>query len=814
MQQITDVKREFLSAKRALFDKVYGARLNPEQCRAVFTAKGPLLVLAGAGSGKTTVLVNRISYLIKYGNAYFSEEVPDGVDADTVEALKMASSMEPEDISDILPQFITEPTPPWSILAITFTNKAAREIKDRLLTAFGDREIAESIWAGTFHSICLRILRKYGDRLGYRDGFSIYDTDDKKRMISECMRELDIDEKYLAPKAVGNAISMAKDSLQYPEDMELGHDPRAKQIKEIYQLYTKKMLEYNAVDFDDIIMRTVELLQNEADVREYYQRKFEYVLVDEYQDTNYAQFVLTSLLSDGKRNIMVVGDDDQSIYRFRGATIENILNFDRTYPDATVIKLEQNYRSTGNILGAANAIIHHNDKRHDKRLWCDKGDGDKIIIKEAFDQNDEGRYILEKITRGTREEKRKFSDYAVLYRVNALGRSLQTAFAKSGIPYRIVGDMGFYDRKEVKDMVAYLAVVASGADNLRLKRVINEPKRKIGSATVEAVEQIASMNGLSMFDVMSRVEEYPVLAKSAEKLSGFVKLIEGAKESTGLPSELINYLFLHSGYRAMLVAEGREGESKLEHVEELVSAALEYEKRMADIDAEPTLAGFLEEVFLISDVDKYDETSDAVVLMTVHAAKGLEFPVVFIAGMEDGIFPSEQNRGNEEEMSEERRLAYVAITRAKERLYITYAKSRMMYGRTSYGMLSCFVREELPPELTERDTPRREPPRGGFGSYNRPSGAPRGGVSSAPRTPTELRRPVEIGRGQPRDKSRGAAGFGVEKFDTGTRVTHGLFGDGTIINAKDMGGDVLYEVAFDRGETKRLMATFAKLKRL
>ena len=812
MQQINDRISEFLSVKRALFDKVYGARLNPEQCRAVFTAKGPLLVLAGAGSGKTTVLVNRISYLIKYGNAYFSEEIPDGVDTDTVEALKMALTMEPEDISEILPQFITEPTPPWTILAITFTNKAAREIKDRLLSVFGDREIAESIWAGTFHSVCLRILRKYGDRLGYRPGFSIYDTDDKKRMISECMHDLEIDEKYLPPKAVGNAISMAKDNLQYPDDMELGHDPRAKHIKEIYQLYMKKMLEYNAVDFDDIIMRTVELLQNESDVREYYQRKFEYVLVDEYQDTNYAQFVLTSLLSEKKRNIMVVGDDDQSIYRFRGATIENILNFDRTYPDATVIKLEQNYRSTGNILGAANAIISHNDKRHDKRLWCDKGDGDKIIIKEAFDQNDEGRFILEKITRGTREEKRSFSDYAVLYRVNALGRALQTAFAKSGIPYRIVGDMGFYDRKEVRDMVAYLAVVASGTDNLRLKRIINEPKRKIGSATVEAVEQIASMNGLSMLDVIERVDEYPVLSKSAEKLTAFAKLIKDAKEKAQLPSELINYLFEHSGYRAMLVAEGREGEGTLEHIEEFVSAALEYEKRMDDVGEEPTLAGFLEEVFLISDVDKYDESSDAVVLMTVHAAKGLEFPIVFIAGMEDGIFPSEQNRGNEEEMSEERRLAYVAITRAKERLYITYAKSRMMYGRTTYGMLSSFVREEMPEGLTERDIPRREPPRAGFGGYQRPTGAhrPVGGT----RLSDELNRPVGISGAPRTDRPRGAQGFGVEKFDTGTRVTHGIFGDGTIVSAKDMGGDVLYEVAFDKGEVKRLMATFAKLRRL
>lgn len=813
MQQLTDLNKEFIKAKRALFDKVFGARLNPEQCRAVFTAKGPLLVLAGAGSGKTTVLVNRISYLIKYGNAYFSEDIPDGVDEDTVEALKMALKMEPDDISEILPQFITEPAPPWTVLAITFTNKAANEIKDRLLSVFGDKEVAESIWAGTFHSVCLRILRKYGERLGYRSGFSIYDTDDKRRMISECMQDLDIDEKYLDPKAVAAAISIAKDNLQSPDGMELGQDPRGGKIREIYRLYTEKMMEYNAVDFDDIIMRVVELLQSEEDVLRYYQNKFEYVLVDEYQDTNYAQFVLTKLLSDGKRNIMVVGDDDQSIYRFRGATIENILNFDRTYPDATVIKLEQNYRSTGNILNAANAIIHHNDNRHDKRLWSDKGDGDKIIIKEAFDQNDEGRYILEKITRGTREEGRKFSDFAVLYRVNALGRSLQTAFAKSGIPYRIVGGMGFYDRKEVKDMIAYLAVVASGTDNLRLKRIINEPKRKIGSSTVEAVEKIASMNGLSMYEVMKRVDEFPVLSKSADKLGGFVKLIEGARENAGLPSELINYLLDKSGYRDMLIAEGKEGEGKLEHVEEFVSAALEYEKRVSDIDTEPTLQGFLEEVFLISDVDKYDENADAVVLMTVHAAKGLEFPVVFLSGMEDGVFPGEKSRLSEDEMSEERRLAYVAITRAKQRLYITYAKSRMMYGRTNYGILSCFIKDELPPELTVRDIPRREPPRADFGSF-RPTEAARFANRARTTMSSELNRPPEIGRRAGSSAGRSAKNFGVEKFNTGTRVNHSLFGNGRIVSAKDMGGDVLYEVAFDSGEVKRLMATFAKLKKI
>ena len=801
------VKEEFLKAKRALFDKVYSEFLNPEQRRAVFTVNNPVLVLAGAGSGKTTVLVNRVAYIIKYGNAYYSDELPEGVDADTVEALKQMVDMPAEDISDILPQFITEPCPPWSVLAITFTNKAAGEIKTRLLDVFGDADIAKSVWAGTFHSICLRILRKWYDRVGLQEGFSIYDTDDKKRMIALCMKELEIDEKRLASKAIASAISIAKDKLEGPEDMEITRDPRSKDIKSVYELYQKKMRINNAVDFDDIIMMCVELLQNNPDVLDYYQRKFRYVLVDEYQDTNYAQFVLTKLLADGRRNIMVVGDDDQSIYRFRGATIENILNFDTTYTDATVIKLEQNYRSTANILDAANAVISHNTDRHSKRLWCDKGEGEKITVKEAYDQNDEGRYIVDKVIKGVRIDGRKYSDFAVLYRVNALGRSLQTSFAKSGVPFRVIGDMGFYDRKEVKDMVAYLSIVANLHDNLRLKRVINEPKRKIGAATVEAIESIADANGLPMYYILEHVDEYPVLAKSREKLSSFVSLINEVREGNTLPSDMLIALFEKTGYHDMLKAEGFEGEGKIEYVNELISAALEYEKRIAESGDELNLMDFLGEIFLLSDVDKYDENADAVVLMTVHAAKGLEFPVVFLAGMEDGIFPSEQDRESDSEMSEERRLAYVAITRAKELLYISYAKERMMYGRTLYGRLSCFIRDELPVELTVRDVPRREPPRTTSYFTSR-----RDSLTPSPSLSSELSRRPSVG-GYDQSK-RGAEKFGVEKLSVGDRVSHAMFGEGSILSTRDMGGDVLYEVKFDNGQTKKLMATFAKLKKI
>ncbi len=812
--------QKYLSAKRALFDKVYGARLNPEQCRAVFTVNGPVLVLAGAGSGKTTVLVNRIAYLIKYGNAYFSDYVPEGLVPEAAEILEDAISMSAEEIEEILPQFVDNPPAPWSVLAITFTNKAAGEIKERLNRTFGDEAVAGSIWSGTFHSVCLRILRRHADRLGYREGFSIYDPDDKKRMLTLCMKELAIDEKRLAVKAVANAISMAKDELKTPDDIEVSRDPRSRDIIAIYKLYQKKLMEYNALDFDDIIMKTVELLENDSEVRAFYQNKFKYVLVDEYQDTNYAQFVLTTILSDKYRNIMVVGDDDQSIYKFRGATIENILNFDTTYPDATVIKLEQNYRSTGNILEAANAVIKNNSARRDKKLWCAGGAGEKIILHESQNQNDEGRYIIDRITNGIKRDGRKYSDFAVLYRINALGRSLQTSFAKSGVPYRVVGDMGFYDRKEVKDMMAYLSVLVSPYDNLRLKRIINEPKRKIGQATVDAIEEIASVNSIPMYDVVKNAEQYTALAKSVDKLTSFSKIIEKVREEKTIPSEMITALFEESGYKDMLISEGFEGEGKIENVQEFISAAVEYETRCADSGIEATATGFLEEISLVADVDKYDETADAVVLMTVHAAKGLEFPVVFIAGMEDGIFPSQQNIGEEDEMSEERRLAYVAITRAKQMLYITHASERMMYGKTTYNQLSRFVKDEMPKSLIFEDSPRRrEKP--AFAGYHYGEGQQsfyRGGGnnSTAQRTRNdefaEFRRPVEIST--PKREKAGAAEYGITKFESGTRVRHDMFGEGTVLSSRDMGGDVLYEVKFDNGQIKKLMATFAKLKKV
>ena len=800
------LNERYLRAKRALFDKYFGRELNPDQCRAVFTARGPLLVLAGAGSGKTTVLVNRIAYLIRYGNAYYSSEVPEGITREAVAELERAADYTAKELEELLPCFITEPVAPWSILAFTFTNKAAGEIKDRIRLTLSNDDEASSVVTGTFHSVCVRILRRYGEMVGYREGFTIYDTDDKKRMIADCMKTLGISEKDLAPKACADAISREKDELRGPDDMNPGRDSRLKWVAEVYRLYEKRMLEHNALDFDDIIMRTVELLREHPDIREFYQHRFKYVLVDEYQDTNYAQFVLVSLLSDHYRNIMVVGDDDQSIYRFRGATVENILNFDKTYPDATVVKLERNYRSTTTILDAANAVISKNLDRHPKTLWSSKGAGEKITLREAPSSDEEGRYIIDKIGADVRSRKRRYSDFAVLYRINALGRSLQTVFAKSGIPFRVIGDMRFYDRKEIKDMIAYLTLVATPDDNLRLRRVINEPKRKLGTATVDAIEAIATSEGISMYRVMERSEEHPVIAKNAPKLRAFTEMIDRVRETKKLPSDAISELFEVSGYRAMLAAEGFEGETKIENVEELVSAAREYENKLFDTENEPTVSGFLEEISLITDIDKYDENADAVVLMTIHAAKGLEFPVVFLAGMEEGIFPGQQSFGEPSELSEERRLAYVAITRAKEKLYITHARERLLYGKTSYSTLTRFVRDEIPESLIFEDRPPEIPPRRDTRYRPEPRQAPQHNLY-------EIRRATDLGSSSARAK-RGAESFGVMRYPVGTRVRHAMFGVGVITLARDMGGDVLYEVDFAGIGKKKLMATYAKLERL
>lgn len=794
------LNKRYIEAKRRLFDAYYNF-LNPEQRRAVFTVNGPLLILAGAGSGKTTVLVNRIAYMIKYGNAYMSDHVPADMTDARVAQLEAAASLPREQLSEVLDEFIESPCPPYRVLAITFTNKAANEIKSRLSSVFGEQESSE-IWAGTFHSICMRILRVNAAEAGLLPGFSVYDTDDSKKACAAAMKRCNIDEKTLPLKSVINEISRAKDKLIGPEEYmaQVGTDYRRKQIARIYQEYQSALRSSNALDFDDIIFRTVMLLREHEDIRQKYQNRFRYVSVDEYQDTNEAQFVLTTLLSDGYKNIMVVGDDDQSIYRFRGATIANILGFDRKYADATVIKLEQNYRSTGNILGAANSIIANNKGRRGKTLWTDKNTGELIVVKETPDQNSEARFITETISRQVREGKRSCKDFAVLYRTNAQAQVIEASFAKSGVPYRTLGTTRFYDRKEIRDVIAYLHVVNNPADNERLKRIINEPKRKIGDKTVADIERIARDEGCTMFEVIQRARIYAELSRSVESLRRFAELIEGLKIlSDAMPlAEFVQNVTDMSGYRQMLIDGGEQERDRIENIDELISGVLEYQKN----NEEATLTGYLEEVALVADVDKYDESADAVILMTIHSSKGLEFPVVFLPGMEDGIFPGMKTiTGPQDEMEEERRLAYVAVTRAKEKLYILYANERMLWGRSGHNPPSRFI-DEIPPQYVEKQDTRRD------GDATRHIVKPAGKVYFTDKT--------HVGGGDitiNKTVQRSTQPV-AEKISEGDRVRHRIFGDGEVLSVRNMGADIMYEVAFDNVGTKKLMATYAKLTKL
>lgn len=793
----------YLRAKRKLFEKYY-ASLNDEQREAVFTANGPLLVLAGAGSGKTTVLVQRIVFLIKYGNAYYSEYVPSGITEAEVASLERALDADRETVEQILPEFISSPCAPWQMLAITFTNKAAREIKTRLASAINDEELAKNIWAGTFHSICLRILRSNGELLGYRENFTVYDTDDSKKAISAAMKTLNIDEKALPVKSVMSEISRAKDKLLTPMEYEsvyTASDVRKKQIAKIYKTYADHLMQANALDFDDIIMKTVFLLREHEDVREYYQNKFRYVSVDEFQDTNEAQFELTKLLSGGYRNIMVVGDDDQSIYKFRGAVIENILGFDRTYRDAKIIKLERNYRSTSVILDAANAVISKNERRRGKKLWTERGEGAKITLRLCDEQNSEARYLADKIGELCASGKYKFRDCAILYRTNAQSNIIERTFAKSGVPYRMLGGLRFNDRKEIRDVVAYLQFIVNPTDNERMRRIINEPRRGIGEKTVEGVIQLSRETGKSVFEVMLNADKFVALSRSAAKLKDFAQLIFSLRNllATDITLEaFVKQVIEKTGYKQMLIDGGEEEKERLENIEEFVSGIIEYEKA----NEEPSLVGFLEENALVADVDKYDDSADAVVMMTVHSAKGLEFPVVFLPGMEDGLFPGMQTiTAAPDEMEEERRLAYVAITRAKDSLYITHTKNRMLYGKTSYNPKSRFI-DDIPERLIRNDTP--------FASGRRDF-APKVYISS-----TESGGGTQkqgFGTQSPFNKPRTTQSGGLA-FKEGDRVRHATFGEGEILSAKPMGADVLYEVIFDSVGTKKLMGTYARLKKI
>ena len=792
------LEQRYIKAKRALFDKAY-SHLNDMQRQAVFTTEGPLLILAGAGSGKTTVLVNRVVFVIKYGNAYWDTSVPFDLDEGTVSHYERLLDEPIEAIEKSISDFRCAACPPYRVMAITFTNKAANEIKERLAAALGDDGRANEICAGTFHSVCLRMLRFNAEKVGLAEGFTVYDETDRKKAIQAAMKELDIDEKMLPLKTVMNRISRAKEKLKpagafYAEQS----DYRDKQIGEIYVKYTELMQKSNAIDFDDIIMKTVFLLQTDGDVRQKYAEKFRYISVDEFQDTNEAQLALVMLLSSHHRNIMVVGDDDQSIYRFRGATIENILGFDKNFTDAKVIKLEQNYRSTQNILSAANEVISNNEGRHQKTLWTDNREGEKIHEVEVADQNAEARFIVETVQKYVSRGTKTYRDFAVLYRTNAQANTIETVFSKSGMPYRVIGGTRFSDRKEIRDIVAYLQLINNHSDRERLLRIINEPKRKIGDRTLEGIAQIADEQGTTMFNIIENADKYAALSRTASTLLAFAALINSLTAlSDTLPLEdFVREVIERSGYKNMLIEGGAAEKDRLDNLEEFVSGVIEYKNRTE----EPTLTGFLEETALVADVDRYDENADACVMMTVHSAKGLEFPIVFLAGMEDGLFPGMASILDPQEMEEERRLAYVAITRAKSELYVLHAKNRLLYGRTSINPPSTFLRE-IPDRLIDKKSDMRtvsmQPTAKVYFSSNDTSPRFATQKSSFVKSPeTAAKKPTVL-----------------ERFEPGDIVEHASFGKGEILSVKEMGSDILYEIIFERVGTKKLMATYARLKK-
>ena len=803
----------FYELRRKLIEKEF-SRMNDMQKEAVFTVNGAVLILAGAGSGKTTVLVNRIAYLIKYGNAYnsdFSYRVPSLNDEENLHNYIENGGELSADLERMLGVDVPAP---WQILAITFTNKAANELKARLEAMLGEK--GNDVWASTFHSCCVRILRRDCDRIGFSKHFTIYDTDDSRRVMKDVLRSLDIDEKRLPPRLVLSEISKAKDSLMTPEDYENSLTPfdvNKKLIAQAYYKYEERLKKADAMDFDDIIVNAVKLLKENPDILEYYQRKFRYVMVDEYQDTNHAQYIFTSLLAGGYNNICVVGDDDQSIYKFRGATIENILSFENQYDDTKVIRLEQNYRSTSVILDAANAVIKNNRGRKGKTLWTEKDGGDKIKVRTLADERDEGRFVADEINNFINVTgKYKPSDIAILYRTNNQSRSIENALTNIRIKYKVIGGFKFYDRKHIKDVMAYLSVITNPSDTVRLKRIINEPKRGIGDTTINNASQIADSLGLSLFEVISNANEYPILSRGASKLMEFANLIKGFAAS--LEEKDIKEFFIDvindSGYMESLDADRETAEERKSDVFELLNGLVDYMDNNGD---DASLSGFLEDVALATDLDNLDEKDETVVLMTLHSAKGLEFPVVFIVGMEEGLFPGNQVMYDPSELEEERRLCYVGITRAKEKLYITNARSRMIYGNTNFTRASRFL-AEIPEGLTETE---KKPPVNSFGGYSsntRTYSAPNvRNKAETPKKPTSSSGFSGFGGFSGKSFSNSKPSVNLD-FKVGDRVEHKTFGQGMIIGANAVGGDMVLEIAFDSCGTKKIMAKMAKLNKL
>ena len=717
------------------------SNLNDKQLEAVNTIDGPVLILAGAGSGKTTVLINRIGNMIESKNI-----------------------------------------PPWNILAITFTNKAANEIKERLEISLGEQAL--NINTGTFHSLCVRILRRDCEKLGYKPGFAIYDSADQLTLVKDCIKELGYNDKDFPPRMVLSIISDAKDKMITPSifESDAGSDYRLAKIAKLYTLYQSKLKRFNAFDFDDLIMQTVLLLEKNPDVLEYYQRKFRYIMVDEYQDTSHCQFRLVHNLAKAHNNICVVGDDDQSIYKFRGADISNILDFEKQFKNAKVIKLEQNYRSTKQILDAANEVIKNNKGRKSKALWTDKTDGDKIIAFEAQNEREEAYYIVNKIAE-LLNQGYSYKDIAVLFRMNAQSRVIEEVFMNNSVPYRLLSGTKFYDRKEIKDIVAYLRLISNPDDDISLVRIINEPKRSIGKTTVDKLAVIASKYGISIYNVIKNISNYEDLSKSAQKLQVFVSLIDSLVELKNKVSlnELVNKMLTDSGYVSALELENTvESKTRLENIKEFMSLVVEFEKN----GETGTLEEFLEGVALVSDIDGLDEENNAVVVMTLHSAKGLEFPAVFLTGLEDGIFPSQRSLTEEGGVEEERRLCYVGITRAKKKLYMLNSKSRMIFGSTTYQVPSRFL-DEIPDTMIERT----------------------GKKPAAASSYTEKKYTTIFDRNT-------KINTGSSDFSVGDRVSHAKFGAGTVLSVTPMGSDAKLQIAFDSAGTKNLMATFAKLTKL
>ncbi|SDA16974.1 DNA helicase-2 / ATP-dependent DNA helicase PcrA [Ruminococcus sp. YE71] len=786
---------EFDALKRKALERCF-KDLNPMQRKAVFKTHGCLLILAGAGSGKTTVLINRIANMIFFGDAYEYED-DRTLSAEDEAFLKAFAEGADTDIQRLAGLVAHAAVEPWNVLAITFTNKAANELKDRLSKMLGDRGAA--VKAATFHSACARILRAECPNLGYKPGFTIYDTDDCLRIIKSSLKELDISDKIFPPKLIMAVISAQKNAMVSAEEYfeQNKNDIREREIARVYKMYDTRLKESNAMDFDDLLVNTVRLFRDFPDVLDHYQNLYKYILVDEYQDTNTVQFKLIEMLSRKYGNLCVVGDDDQSIYRFRGATIRNILDFEETFgcdPETDVIKLEQNYRSTQNILTAANKLIEHNVGRKGKNLWTDRGDGETVTEYQAFNERSEAKYIAKTIKESV-EAGHDYRQHAILYRMNAQSNVIEQTFIREGIPYIIFGGQKFYDRKEIKDVIAYLQVINNPSDILRLRRIINEPKRGIGESTVQAVEEIANQLGEDPLSVLRECQSYAPIAKKAKSLMAVSEIFDKltALSKKLLPSELLDETLVITGYSDMLNAHGEEGRMRLDNIAELKSTMLNYEKN----SDEPSLEGFLEEIALYTDIDKYDPSADYVAMMTIHSAKGLEFDYVFVPGMEENVFPSSRSSDTPEELEEERRLAYVAMTRAKRRLWLLHSSARMLYGRTTANRPSRFL-AELPDEQINHI--KEEPP-AGFTPVRRPQ---KPDYSREADTVLERRR-----------NSLAQTGSNAT-YSPGEVVIHPnpKFGRGTILKVEPMGGDTMLEIAFESCGTKKIMSNFVRLKKV